>query len=107
MTIPDFDTHLEQIIADCRDTLTAKGRDYAGSADKFANFKRVADAAGLDPLQVMYIYAAKHWDAVSTFVKTRKLASEPIESRFVDLLNYVFLMSGIVREMTLKGKETK
>lgn len=76
-----------------------KQKDYSqGTEDVLSNFKRIAEASGLQPLQVWLVYFLKHVDAVSTFAKTGRVASEPIEGRFQDLLNYVFLGYALVKD---------
>jgi len=79
--------------------LKTKGADYTRhSADRLANFKRNAEAVGVDPLIVWAIYAGKHWDAVMAFIKSGKTESEPIEGRLDDLHNYLYLLEGLVEE---------
>jgi len=83
--------------------LLSKGEEYAGNADRLAKFKRGAHLTGATPLQVAFIYAAKHWDALSTFVRKdatglKQQLSEPIEGRLDDLINYCILMKAIIKE---------
>lgn len=112
MTQRDFDTHFEQFTADQRDTLTAKGKDYAPGDDKFANFKNVAAMLGVPVVTVAMVYFLKHVESLCTYAKTGKATSEPIQGRLLDAANYAAIMSGIVRELeaasaATKGKETK
>lgn len=79
--------------------LKVKGADYTRhSADRLSNFKRNAEAIGLDPIQVWAVYAGKHWDAIMAFVKTGKAESEAIEGRLDDLHNYLYLLEGLLVE---------
>jgi len=83
--------------------LVTKGEEYAGSADRLANFKRGAALTGATPLQVAFIYASKHYDALATFIRkdaagTVQQLSEPIEGRLDDLINYCILMKAIIEE---------
>lgn len=75
-----------------------KGHDYAGDEDALANFKRNAAALGLTPAQVWGVYAGKHWDAITTFVREGDVKSEPIDGRLHDLILYSFLLLGLIRE---------
>lgn len=80
-----------------------KGGEYSGDADRLANFKRNAEALGLDPLQVWAVYAAKHWDSLMTFIKdlqtkTDRPRSEAIEGRADDLLVYLMLFKGLLQD---------
>ena len=62
-----------------RDT---KGKEYCGSEDRLANFKRAGEAIGIDPIKVLYVYMCKHWDSISSYVKgNREGLSEPIRGR--------------------------
>lgn len=97
MTRPEFQTLLEEIRADQDKLLTKKGADYTQQSDDVHhNFKIVAEQLGLTPLQVWAVYAAKHWLAIMTYIKHGALASEPIESRFRDLGNYLLLGEGLL-----------
>lgn len=79
--------------------LKVKGADYTRhSEDRLSNFKRVAEAIGLDPLKVWAVYAGKHWDAIMAYVKTGRTESEAIEGRLDDLVNYLYLLEGLIRE---------
>jgi hypothetical protein len=52
---------------------------------------------------VWRIYAGKHWDALSQYIRdigngTRRVLSEPIESRIDDLIVYLCLFKAMLRE---------
>ena len=55
---------------------------------------------GLRPEQVMLVLAGKHWGAIKTYVKTERLATEPIRERLKDMANYMALMA-----VMLEGKQ--
>lgn len=104
----------------CQDTVmvinkinASKGPDYqSGSDDVLANFKRNAKELNMTPEQVWAVYAAKHWDAIRTYVKRCEdpgyVPSEPIEGRFDDLIVYSILAKGLVhdRRYSMSKKET-
>jgi ribosomal protein L29 len=86
-----------------------KGVEYAGNEDVLKNFKRGAELAGLTPLQVAMIFASKHYDSISTYVRGHALfamhmtenpprMSESIEGRLDDLINYMLLIQGLIAE---------
>ena len=82
--------------------LSEKGADYTQQSDDVHhNFKIVAEQLGLTPLQVWAVYAEKHWLAIMTYIKHGALASEPIESRFRDLGNYLLLGEGLLEDKQL------
>ena len=79
-------------------TLNTKGADYTQNAadNRIKNFEDIADDIGLDPLTVWWVYFKKHIDAIKTFVKDRKVKSEPISERFLDARNYLALGRQII-----------
>lgn len=98
-----------QLIADMRikqDTiLKTKGADYTRqNADKLNNFKRLAADLNIHPMIVWAIYAGKHWDAIMSAVKTGKTESEPLEGRFIDLQNYLYLGLALYQETDAQDK---
>lgn len=100
-----FSILCEQTVRDTSALLISKGEEYAGSSDRLANFKRGASLTGATPLQVAFIYASKHYDSISTYVKKdasgyRQILSEPIEERFNDLINYCMLMKALIVDET-------
>jgi hypothetical protein len=99
----DFDMLVQETIGEIQALLLVKGGEYAGSEDRLANFKRGAALVGVTPLQCLFIYMSKHYDAVATFVRddaagTTRPRSESIEGRLDDLINYCILAKGLVRE---------
>lgn len=84
----------------CFAALRDKGIEYSrGEADVNSNFKRVGSAIGLDPVTVAYVYMAKHFDSISSFVKSRNTPSgESIESRLGDLINYALILACLLEE---------
>ncbi len=101
MNQKEFEELCQQIQRDTTDILILKGREYAGSADRLANFKRNAELSGVDPLTVLHVYMAKHWDSFSTYVrdmqaKQPRELSEPIEGRLHDLINYAVLAVALI-----------
>ena len=94
MTREDFMGYRHKVInTEASELLNTKGKDYSANDDHFDNFKRQAEALGLKPEQVWAVYASKHWDAIMSFVRTGALASETIESRLLDLRNYLDLLA--------------
>ena len=103
MNQKDFEELCQQIQRDTTDILILKGREYAGSADRLANFKRNAALSGIDALTVLHVYMAKHWDSFSTYVRDMQARqprelSEPIEGRLHDLINYAVLAIALIQD---------
>lgn len=83
--------------------LHVKGGEYSGYDDRLANFKRSALDAGTTPLQALLIFMGKHYDAVKTYIRDDaagniRPASEPIDGRVHDLINYLLLFKAMLVE---------
>lgn len=103
MNQQDFDNVVAETIQGIQKLLTVKGGEYAGSTDRLANFKRGAELTGCTPLQCLFVYMSKHYDAVATYVKdsaagVERERSEPISGRLDDLINYCILAKALVQE---------
>lgn len=84
-----------------------KGGEYAGDEDRLANFRRNGENLGLRMEQVWAVYAGKHWDAISQFVKDlgtgyERERGEPIEGRVDDLIVYLILFRAMLEERAMK-----
>lgn len=103
MNQQDFEALCARIQEETVGILVAKGAEYAGSADRLANFKRGAANTGVEPLTVLHVYMAKHWDSISSYVRAKQRGenptlSEPIIGRFHDLINYAVLAIALIEE---------
>lgn len=78
----------------------SKGLEYANSdLDANANFKEIGSKMGVDPKMVLWIYATKHFQAITSFVKKGKVESnEPIEGRVHDLALYSLLLLSLIED---------
>lgn len=99
----EFDVVLQETIDSIKKLLSVKGGEYAGSTDRLANFKRGASLTGATPLQCLFIYLSKHYDAIATFVRddatgVNRERSEPIDGRLDDIINYCLLAKALIRE---------
>ncbi len=105
-----FEILFDETIQSIRHLLVVKGGEYAGSEDRLANFKRGAELTGATPLQVAFIYASKHYDALATYTRDQAIGqsrprSESISGRLDDLINYCILMKAIIQEEGMQPKE--
>ena len=92
MNSKDFTELIDGQLAECRRVMKGKGFDYtAGDDDRLINFKNVGARIGLSPKQCWAVYFLKQVDSVLTVIKTGRSESEPIESRFTDIINYALL----------------
>lgn len=104
MNQAEFTNLFNETVSELNRLLIIKGGEYAGSDDRLANFKRGAARVGIDPLQILWIYASKHIDSIETFIRdtaagTHRERSEPIAGRFDDLINYCILAKALVKEL--------
>lgn len=83
-----------------------KGAEYAGNQadDALANFRRNSLDAGVSMETCWRIYAGKHWDAISQYVRDANVGNfsrdrmEPIEGRVDDLIVYLILLKAMIIE---------
>lgn len=99
MTFTEFDKYqlrlLELVIA-MKDT---KGKEYAHSENRFANFDRLAEGLGLLNVTIAWVYCKKHIDSIESYIKDHKVYStEPVEGRIVDAITYLTLIAGMIKE---------
>ena len=88
----------KELLPKCMDIMKSKGEAYSGLEDKLGNFKRCSILAGTTIEKAWFIYFVKHFDALSSYIRGEYKDSEPIEGRIQDLINYLFLLYGIIKE---------
>lgn len=93
---PDFN----DILAKCKATLVAKGRDYTmGSDTRLHNFNTVGEFVEIPRMKALAVYWYKHVTAVFSYIKTGgQSESEPIAERIVDNINYLLLLHKMICE---------
>ena len=92
---------MRQTFQDCLVLRETKGKEYSGTDDALANFKRNGAAMGISAEKCLMIYMGKHWDSISTYVREEtwdKALSEPIEGRLDDLITYAVLLKALISE---------
>jgi hypothetical protein len=90
---------IEDEFNNIRSIRETKGLEYAGEQDTLADFKEVAEDAGITPLQVWLTYVKKHQRAVDTFIREGEVKSESIESRIRDIIVYHLLLYGLIIDL--------
>ena len=74
-------------------------KEYAhDDNDAFANFRRVAEATGLNMQEVLFVYLLKHIDGIAAYIKGHRSQRESIQGRIVDARVYLALLSGMIYE---------
>jgi len=80
-----------------------KGGEYSGDKDALANFRRNGQDCDLPMETIWRVYAGKHWDAVTQYVKDKqqgvqRTRLESIEGRVDDLIVYLILFKAMLTE---------
>lgn len=98
-----YNTMVTAMVDQLFDLADAKGAEYAHGNDRLDNFRRNGEDCGV-PMEVCWrIYAGKHWDAITTYIRdiqsgTQRVRSEPIEGRVLDLIVYLTLLLAAIDE---------
>lgn len=96
-----LDMIIEKTIKHIRFLEQTKGGEYATDRDRLHNFRHNAEDCGV-PMEIIWrVYAGKHWDAISSYIRdivtgTKRPRSEPIEGRIDDLIVYLILLKAII-----------
>lgn len=102
MTQEQLTKVVEERLESCRSLLESKGRDYSDhDRDRLSNFKVVAQLLNTTPQVVWAVYFLKHVIALTKHAQSGELASEPVEGRVDDVVNYALLYAALCEE----GKE--
>ena len=85
--------------------MDAKQQEYTNkNSDVLNNFKQTSKIIGIEPMQVWAVFFNKHIQAILTHSGDPNMhQAEPIESRYCDAINYLFLgFSLIIDEQNKK-----
>ncbi len=82
---------------------TLKGGEYAAEIDRLDNFRRNGVDCGVTMETCWRIYAGKHWDAITTYVRDLQTGKsrqrlETLDGRVDDLLVYLILFKCMLVE---------
>lgn len=82
--------------------LMVKGAAYSAQSDAFENFKRNGERLGLSKYQIWAVYCGKHLDSIFNTIKAAPFQpvdkSEGLQGRIDDAINYLELLSGMLKE---------
>ena len=80
--------------------MNEKQPEYTNNnADILNNFKTTAEALKIPPIEVWAVFFHKHTQSIMTHAQNSKTKmSEPIESRYADLINYITLGLAILQD---------
>ncbi len=93
MNQKEFQETKKYILEKAQDIMDAKQPEYTNkSIDVLNNFKQTAKSIGIQPMQVWAVFFNKHIQAILTHSGNPNMKqAEPIDSRYADALNYLFL----------------
>ena len=93
-----YDLIMDEILPNCIQILKTKGESYTLTDDRLIGFKKNAKLSGTTPLKLWLIFFAKHFDSITSYINENYSDSEPIETRIYDMINYLFLLYGLIYE---------
>jgi hypothetical protein len=93
MTQKEFIETRRYILDKAQDIMDAKQPEYTNkSIDVLNNFKTTAESIGIKPMEVWAVFFYKHIQAILSHSGDPNMhQAEPIDSRYADALNYLFL----------------
>ena len=93
MNQKEFQETKKYILEKAQNIMDAKQPEYTNkSIDVLNNFKQTAKSIGIQPMQVWAVFFNKHIQAILTHSGNPNMKqAEPIDSRYADALNYLFL----------------
>lgn len=95
----DFDKLVDRQLHVCKDILTAKGGEYAPSADRLAHFKHSASLMRTTPQMALFAFMAKHLISLEEMCESNDdFTAERWEEKITDSINYLILLKAIVME---------
>jgi len=93
MNQKEYQETREYILNKAQDIMDAKQPEYTNkSIDVLNNFKTTAESIGIKPMEVWAVFFNKHIQAILTHAgNPNMIQAEPINSRYADAINYLFL----------------
>jgi len=109
MTQKQFDKLLRTLNNYAEEIRLAKRPEYTNeNEDVLTNFKTTADRLNVSEMKVWATFFDKQIQSVFAHVKNANLQeSEPIHSRFADIINYCYLGYALFRERNDDTKKIK
>lgn len=99
MTFEEFNKFSMELLDEVLTMRDTKGKEYARSADRFANFNRLSDRLKMDRQRIWLVYFIKHLDAIESHIENGRVYSgESIRGRIVDAITYLTLLAGMIAE---------
>lgn len=96
----DFTIQSQKLLDEAEEIMKYKQPEYTNdNEDVLHNFKSTAQSLGLKPAEVWAVFFHKHVQAILSHAHNPDMhEAEPIESRYADALNYLFLGYSLLKE---------
>ena len=106
MTQTEFDKLVKQLNDYSFDIMVNKRPEYTNEdMDVLANFKNTADRLNISEMKIWATFMDKHFSSILSHINNANLKkSEPIHSRFADVINYCYLGYALFVERDGKKK---
>jgi hypothetical protein len=102
----EFEAVFEKVVAQCRNVLVIKAREYATDEDRLHNFKKGAILTGGTPKTALWGFLTKHLVSLSDMVESnRTYTNQQWDEKIGDSINYLILLRALV-EADEKQKTT-
>lgn len=105
-----YDELVAETVENLKKLSALKGGEYAGDSDRLANFRRNGEALGLPMEAIWHTYTAKHWDAVTQYIKDLLAGKsrdrmEPLAGRLDDIIVYCVLFKAMLAERAVEPND--
>lgn len=100
MTKKEFESIKKYMLSKSKHIMDLKQPEYTNqNEDVLQNFKQTAKAIGITPMQCWAVFLNKHLQSILSHAGDANLThAEPIENRYADAINYLFLGIALVKE---------
>lgn len=102
------DKDIDEMFRRCIETMATKGAEYTeGSVDRLANFRRTGEECDIPMEKAWYVFFNKHLSAIKSYLKNgnKVKSNEPIESRIMDCIVYLFLFYKMTIELEQNNRQ--
>lgn len=96
MTFEEREEIISAMLSQAKEIRKTKGVEYSAGEDINALFNSENDI-GIDNIQAIGLFMNKHYLSIRRFIKSRDTLSEPIETRIIDLINYLLILNTLIK----------
>ena len=89
---------MDRIFQDLQKVREEGHNEYAHGDNALDNFERNAKEVGASREQILWVYAMKHKDGISSWIKGHRSQREDVRGRIKDLIVYLILLWAMVED---------